>query len=101
MVLTQPAHIVPKKGGGYRIQFIFKLTKQFTLFITSINWFYKMRGIVNSSSIANPNVTSEPRKCIMRFLKLRTRFTGLHSEIDNFFHQLKGRIRVKKLTLDI
>ena len=98
MISIQPTHTIPQKGGDFCIQP--KLTEQFVLII-SINWFYKMRGIVNSSSIANPNVTSESRKCIMHFLKLRTRFTGLHSKIDNFFHQLKGRIRVTKLTLDI
>ena len=101
MVLTQPAHTVPKKGGGYRTQFIFRLTKQFTLPITSIIWFYKTRGIINSSSIVNPSSIHNPGKYIMHFLKLRTRFTSLHPKIDNFFCQLKRRIRVKKLTLDI
>jgi hypothetical protein len=77
MISTQPVHTISKKGGDHCIQP--KLTEQSVL-NTSIIWFYKMRGIVNSSSIANPNVTSEPRKCIMHFLELRTRFISLHSE---------------------
>ena len=95
MVLTQPAHTISKKGGDCRIQFIVKLTEQPMLIITII-WFYKLRGIINSSSIANPNSIHNPGKYIMHFLKLRTRFASLHPEIDNFFRQPKGRIRVTK-----
>jgi hypothetical protein len=100
MISTQPTHTALKKGGDCRIQFIVKLTEQPMLIIIII-WFYKLRGIINSSSTVNPNIIHNPGKCIMYFLKLRTRFTSLHPEIDNFFHQFKRRIRVKKLTLDI
>jgi hypothetical protein len=97
MTSTQPTHTVSKRGGDCRIQFIFKLVEQFTL-TTNISWFYKMRGIVNSSSTVNPSTTSNPRKYIMRFLKLRTRFVNLHPRIDNSFHWPERRIRVKKST---
>jgi hypothetical protein len=96
MISTQPVHTISKKGGGYCIQF--KLAKQFIL-IVSIIWFYKMKDVINYRGIVNPSSTSNPGKCIMHFLKLRTRSIHLHSEIDNFFHQLKRRIRVEKLTL--
>jgi hypothetical protein len=100
MVLTQPTHTDSKKGGDCCIQFIFKLTEQPMLIIITI-WFYKLRGIINPSSTINPSTTSNPGKCIMHFLKLRTRFVNLDPEIDNLSHRLKRRIRVEKLAHNI
>lgn len=61
MTSTQPAYVISKKGGDYRIQF--KLTKQLALVI----WIYKLRNIVNSGSIVNSGTTFKPRSSINVF----------------------------------
>lgn len=61
MTSTQPTYVISKKGGDCRIQF--KLTKQLVLVI----WIYKLRNIVNSSSIVNSGTTSDPRSSINVF----------------------------------
>lgn len=58
MVSTQPAHVISKKGGDYRIQF--KLIKQLTLVI----WIYKLRNIVNPGGIVNLRNTLKLRSSI-------------------------------------
>ena len=98
MILTESAHTISKKGGGCRIQLIFELTKQPTLADISIIWFYKMRGIINSSGTVNQSTTLDPEKCIMHFSELRTRSANLHLENDNSFHQLERGVRVEKST---